>query len=134
MISMSKERCMQAPFAMKEKHVYDKNRKCIYCGEFNHETVKPGDKKVKAEDSRPKCPGKPPLGSMDIQGIMGAFEMNGRILAIQAHIDGMKIRNTICEINGRHPQYVEREFKQLADNIYQCAQRLQIMRNVQAVR
>lgn len=92
----------------------------------------PGNEKVKTSTTR-NCPGKPPLDGLDINTLTGAFEMYGRIMAIQARIDGMKVANRFDEVCGRDFTYLQHDFTKAADNIYLCVQQLQIMRNVQAV-
>jgi hypothetical protein len=93
----------------------------------------PGNEKAKI-DTAPKCPGTPPLDNMGIQGLIGAFEVYGRILAIQARIDGMKVQNATSALNGQYPQYVEHEFQQQAESIYLHVQQLQIMKNIQKIK
>ena len=97
---------------------------------FNDRTCNEKDKQEQAA----KCPGKPPLDNNGIQALIGAFEMYGRILAIQARIEGMKVRNETDKITGNtFGQYTEKDFIQQADNIYNCVRRLQIMKHVNVV-
>lgn len=140
------EICIKSP---DNRHCHQKNLNsreisCIYCGDVLTTEAEqaagirtgdaiineiPGNEKAKT-NTAPLCPGRPPLDNLGINALTGAFEMYGRIMAIQARIDGMNIRNLGNTRNGYSPEYMEGDFKKQADNIYQCVQRLQIMRQV----
>lgn len=149
------EICTKSP---DNRHNYQKNLNsretaCIYCGDvltteaeqaasirtgdaLLHEIPGiheiPGNEKVKTHTA-PKCPGKPPLDNLGINTLTGAFEMYGRIMAIQARIDGMKARNTMVEMSGHRPEYVQDDFQKAADNITLIVQQLNIMKHTNVV-
>ena len=93
----------------------------------------PGNEKVKIKQA-PKCPGKPPLDELSIMALTGAFEMYGRIMAIQARIDGMKAGNAFCAVNNMLPQYRQEDFAKAGDNITLCVQQLNLMKTVNVVK
>ncbi|MEE9355206.1 MAG: hypothetical protein V3U75_06420 [Methylococcaceae bacterium] len=92
----------------------------------------PGNEKVKTQTA-PKCPGRPPLDNLGINTLTGAFEMYGRIMAIQARVDGMNVRNMCNHLNGNFPEYRQADFIKAADNITQIVQQLNIMKHCNVV-
>jgi hypothetical protein len=84
----------------------------------------PDNEKAKAGTAL-LCPGRPPFDRNDINALTGAFEMYGRIMAIQARIDGMKARNERDKVIGNtFGTYTEYDFRVQANNIELCVQQL----------
>jgi hypothetical protein len=81
----------------------------------------PGNEKVKTEQA-PKCPGTPPIDNNTVNGMLLAFQLHAQILAVQARIEGMKIRNTVMEIEGYSPEYKQEAFMEAGGQISQYAE------------
>ncbi len=117
--------CLEAPFAMDGRHTYEIEGKCIYCGELN-----PNYNSIGLYHSK-KCLEISPLSNIDIQGIIAAFEMNGRILSVQATIEGMKVANAERLASGHTSMnYREIDFMRAANNIMMYANTLCAMKRI----
>lgn len=120
--------CSKSP---DNQHIYQKSidemqSRCIYCGtrepEEDTKGIRtgdavlneiPGNEKVKTEQAL-RCPGKPPLNE---EALLIAFATYGKILAIQARIEGMKVRNIISGIGGYSPEYGQAAFAEAGQEI-----------------
>ncbi len=123
MIKTNNTKCSKSPPLMDGQHIYEIEGKCIYCGkkeEGPRKTIKPAPGQTIPES----------ITQDHINGLILAYEMNGRILAALVRVDGMKADNEVRRLQESSPAYHGEDFDKEAINIESYASYLRVMRKV----